>query len=222
MKFKYEPKKLAKAAVAFGLVALALVIEAVSFAANYSILFRSFADWPPEAQRVLAVGAAIVIEGAVIILILGLLYSFESSIEIGIAGVTLAALVFVMACNFVTHGNLSEGQALNGFQGHWVSWVGKLALFIVFAAVIALVVFNPDAIARRKEREVEGKKKDARNQAYEQVFGSDEFKQAMQARMEQLAKQVANDVLPEALPPVPPVGKPKGETGPNGLSQWEH
>lgn len=220
MKFNYEPKKHAKSAVAFGLVAIAIIIEAVSFAANYSILHRSFADWPAEAQRVLAIGAAIVIEGAVIVLLLGLLWSFESRAEIGIAGATLAVLIGVMAVNFVTHGNLSEGQALNGFQQHWISWVGKLALFIVFGAVLALGIFNPDAVARRKERELEGRKKDARNQAYEQVFQSEEFKKNMGERMDVFAGQIAADVLPGEMPS-PPVGKGEAAS-PNVQSQWKN
>lgn len=218
MKFNYEPKKHAKAAVAFGLVALAIIIEAVSFAANYSILYRSFADWPGEMQRVLAIGAAIVIEGAVVVLLLGLLYSFESATEIGIAGTALVVLIVVMTINFVTHGNLSEGHALNPFQLHWVSWVGKLALFAVFACVIGLVVFNPDAVARRKERELEGKKKDARNQAYSQVFQSEEFIANMGKRMDAFAEKIAAEVLPGELPPV--VTPPTEPERPNAKSQW--
>ena len=196
MNFNYQPTRHAKTIVACGLVALALIVEAVSFAANYSIMFRSFADWPQELQRSLAVGSAVVIELGVIILLLGLLYSFESATEIGLAAVALALLVATMATNFIVHGKLSRGEILNPTQQHWVQWVGPLSLFVVLATVILLVVCNPDAVLRRKERQLEGKKKDARNQAYEQVFKSEEFKGEMNRRMGEFAREISADVLP--------------------------
>lgn len=196
MSYKYEPTKHNKTAVAWLLVILALIVEAVSFAANYSIMFRSFADWPTDYQRGLSFGSAVVIELAVIVLLLGLLYAFESAAQIGIAGFALAVLIFVMAVNFITHGALSRGERLGAFQTHWVQWVGQLSLFIVFATVVALIVLNPDAILRLKERQLLGKVKDARSQAFDQVFESREFEQEMNKRTGEFAKEIAGKVLP--------------------------
>src|SRR5262245_33078609 len=132
--FKYNR---ARKNVIIGGAVILICITALSCVSSFVIYRGGFVDLPHPFDKLLALFAVLVVEGAFVWLVFGFTRAFSSGLERLISLCGMAFLVGVMMINLVTHFMMVKGIAINGFQQGWIEW-GAVCVFI---AVLLIVLF---------------------------------------------------------------------------------
>src|SRR5215470_8632949 len=187
--------------VVYGGAVILLCITLLSCVSSFMIYRAGFADFAPMPQRILALFAVVVVEGAFIWLVYGFTRAFSSGSERLISLVGMAFLVTVMLVNIVTHFMLVKNIPLHPFQVEWVNW-GAVTVFIAVLLVVLLITLA-DPLVRlvRLELRYIGMQQERILEAKTDGLNSEKVENAARERADYEAGQLAKKIRQPILAP---------------------
>lgn len=197
--------------VIFGGAVILICITALSCVSSFVIYRGGFTDIPSPFDKMLALFAVVVVEGAFVWLVYGFTRAFSSSSERLISICGMGLLVVVMLINLVTHFMMVKGIALHDFQHAWVQW-GAVTVFIgVLLIVLFITLADPVIRLIRLELRYLGKQQEKILEAKTDSLESDRIMEAMANRAEWEAGQLADQIMYAARPQLPARSRPNME-----------
>lgn len=172
----------------------------VSLVASYSVYLLSFADWPTLGP-IFSVLVTLGVEVAFIVLVYGMMRALLGG-EMPIAGFGAAALLAVMAVNFVVHSRIVRGLPLEPWQETWQNWIGLIVPFFTIALFILLSFVSPEAKERRQERRMNYIGKQRALDYKEEYLNSPDLEAELESTQGAIANSVRQHIL-KTLPPAP-------------------
>jgi len=171
-------------------------IMSVSLAMTYSTFMASFADWPPLVQKGLTLFCCVAIDVTAMGLVYGIVYALSGALETILAYIGLAALVFVMGTNIVTHSMEVKHVPLSPWQQAYTEWIGGAVLIGVLVLVLAIKLSDPQTRRRRLERKLDMRLVEAEVEAQLDALDSDDFANFMETKRDLVLQAVAAKFLP--------------------------
>lgn len=188
--------------IVYGGAGILLCITLLSCVSSFIIYRSGFVDIPHPFDKLLALFAVIVVEGAFVWLVFGFTRAFSSAMERVIALGGMLFLCAVMLINLVTHFMIVKGVALNGFQEEWIQW-GAVTVFIaVLLIVLCITLADPVVRLTRLELRYLGKEQETVISAKTASLDSSKLQDAITRRADWETDQLATRILP------PNVAKP--------------
>jgi hypothetical protein len=164
-----------------------------------------FTDVPHPFDKLLAIFAVIIVEGAFIWLVFGYTRTFSSGIERTICLIGMTCLLATMLLNLVTHFMIVKGIGLDPFQQTWCNWGAVLVFIFVLVMVLVITLVNPSVRLMRLELRYDGKQQETIWGAKLAGLDSEKIKSAMEQRAGFEADRLADQIIGESrrLPPSP-------------------
>jgi len=184
--------------VILGGAVIMIAITALSCVSSFVIYHGGFADLRHPFDKLLALFAVIVVEGAFIWLVYGFTRAFSSSAERFISLCGMGFLLTVMLMNLVTHFMMVKGIGLNETQTAWIQW-GAVAVFIVVLLIVLFITLADPVIKLiRLELRYLGRQQETILEAKTEGLDSEQVRGAMAERAEYEAAQLADKIVGNA------------------------
>ncbi|MGH2359742.1 MAG: hypothetical protein ACRDGM_04260 [bacterium] len=168
--------------VIIGGAIILIAITALSCVSSFVIYQGGFTDLPTPFNKLLALFAVIVVEGAFIWLVYGFTRAFSSGIERLISLIGMGFLVTVMLLNLVTHFQIVKGRELLPFQIEWVQW-GAVTVFIAVLLIVLLItIADPVIRLIRLELRLLGKQQEQVIERKTNEIEADQFPAEIESR----------------------------------------
>ncbi len=195
--------------VIIGGAVILICITVLSCVSSFVIYRGGFTDVPHPFDKILALFAVIVVEGAFVWLVYGFTRAFASAMERLISICGMGFLLVVMLINLVTHFMMVKSIELRDFQHAWIQW-GAVTVFIaVLLVVLFITLADPVIRLIRLELRYLGKQQEKILEAKTEGLDSDKIQAAMAERADLEASQLADQIMGVARPQLPrhnPVG----------------
>jgi hypothetical protein len=180
--------------VIYGGLAIIIAITVLSAVSSFVIYRGGFTDLPSPFDKVLAMFAVIVVEGAFVWLLYGFTRAFASVAERMLSVIGLLFLMAVMLTNLVTHFMMVKNIPLADFQHGWIQW-GAVTVFIgVLILTVLITLADPIIRLMRLELRYVGKEQEVIIQAKTGALDDDVIYQAMQARAQGEAQRLVRKI----------------------------
>jgi hypothetical protein len=181
-----------------GGAAILVCITVLSCVSSFVIYRGGFTDVPHPFDKMLALFAVIVVEGAFVWLVYGFTRAFSSAMERFISVCGMIFLLGVMLMNLVTHFMMVKGIELDSFQHAWVQWGAVMVFIAVLLLVLFITLADPMIRLIRLELRYLGAQEEKILEAKTEGLESDQIREAMAARAEQEAALLATRIIRES------------------------
>lgn len=181
-----------------GGAAILVCITVLSCVSSFVIYRGGFTDVPHPFDKMLALFAVIVVEGAFVWLVYGFTRAFSSAMERFISVCGMIFLLGVMLMNLVTHFMMVKGIELDSFQQSWVQWGAVMVFIAVLLIVLFITLADPMIRLIRLELRYLGAQEEKILEAKTEGLESDQIREAMAARAEQEAAMLATRIIRES------------------------
>jgi hypothetical protein len=183
--------------VIMGGATILVCITVLSCVSSFVIYRGGFTDVPHPFDKMLALFAVIVVEGAFVWLVYGFTRAFSSAMERLISICGMSFLLMVMLMNLVTHFMMVKGIELDSFQQAWVQWGAVMVFIAVLLIVLFITLADPVIRLIRLELRYLGKQQEKILEAKTEGLESERVREAMAARAEHEADLLATRIIRE-------------------------
>jgi hypothetical protein len=183
--------------VILGGAMILVCITVLSCVSSFVIYRGGFTDVPHPFDKLLALFAVIVVEGAFVWLVYGFTRAFSSAMERFISICGMGFLLAVMLMNLVTHFMMVKGIELDSFQLAWIQWGAVMVFIAVLMIVLFITLADPVIMLIRLELRYLGKQQEKILEAKTEGLESNRVREAMSARAEHEADLLATKIIRE-------------------------
>jgi hypothetical protein len=204
--FKYNR---ARKHVIIGGAMILVCITILSCVSSFVIYRGGFTDVPHPFDKLLALFAVIIVEGAFVWLVYGFTRAFSSGMERLISLCGMGFLLTVMLMNLVTHFMMVKGIELDTFQRAWTQWAAVMVFIAVLLIVLFITLADPVIKLIRLELRYLGKQQEKILEAKTDGLDSDKIEAAMAERADYEAGRLADQIIGGSMHQLPrhnPVG----------------
>ncbi|MCG3163544.1 MAG: hypothetical protein JMDDDDMK_04975 [Acidobacteria bacterium] len=181
--------------VILGGAAILICITILSCVSSFIIYRGGFTDVAHPFDKLLALFAVIVVEGAFVWLVYGFTRAFSSASERLISVCGMSFLLLVMLMNLVTHFMMVKGIELGPFQQAWIQWGAVMVFIAVLLIVLFITLADPVIKLVRLELRYLGKQQETILEAKTEGLDSERVREAMAARAEHEADLLATKIV---------------------------